>query len=542
MAKLDYEKLLGGYATGALTEAECQALFEAALHDQALFDALADEQALKELLDDPENRRRLIATLEAFEGTQEKQSRWGALVPDWAMSQSARASRDSIYASAPDQARPKGRSWRGVLAGSLILGALAVIVAAGLIEEMMAPPQPVLTADARHSDEGASSAPSPAPPAMPAPSAIPTEPTPPVVPPATETPPPSEEKLNAPEQSSKPDQEREPQTVMRAHAREDREARARASEFQRRRSAQAVQPSPPAASPSAAATRDERVQSELEREIESLAAPSSAGSAKIAVESQPPSVSARALFYAGAVSIETGQEGTTRDPSLEELKDESRLFAKAPKDVRLEAGEPASTPAQLKAMMRSPGRLLGVRYSLVKKTAGGKSQEVSPATVFNADEATQLSVEVNMAGYLYVLKMTPPEVWTVLYPSLGTMSDPAGRAAYVHSGTRYVIPSTGSLTGTTDSGPVQLMIIFTRDPQPELGSLGTGLAERDPAQSRRISDLIRRIRTEVAGGKVLSERAEPGPAERQAEQAVYVVDRGPVPMSRLLADITLSTR
>ena len=55
--------LLGGYATGTLTEAERRALFAAALEDQALFDALADEEALRELLADSGTRARLLALL-----------------------------------------------------------------------------------------------------------------------------------------------------------------------------------------------------------------------------------------------------------------------------------------------------------------------------------------------------------------------------------------------------------------------------------------------------------------------------------------------
>lgn len=58
------EKLLGGYATGTLTEAERRALFAAALEDQSLFDALADEEVLRELLADPSARAKLLAGLE----------------------------------------------------------------------------------------------------------------------------------------------------------------------------------------------------------------------------------------------------------------------------------------------------------------------------------------------------------------------------------------------------------------------------------------------------------------------------------------------
>jgi hypothetical protein len=59
----DIRKLIGGYATGTLTEAERHILFEAALDDQELFDELTREQALKEALEEPGAKARLIAAL-----------------------------------------------------------------------------------------------------------------------------------------------------------------------------------------------------------------------------------------------------------------------------------------------------------------------------------------------------------------------------------------------------------------------------------------------------------------------------------------------
>lgn len=63
MKREDIEKLLGGYATGTLSEVERKALLEAALEDQELFNAVADETALKELLDDPQAREYLLRAL-----------------------------------------------------------------------------------------------------------------------------------------------------------------------------------------------------------------------------------------------------------------------------------------------------------------------------------------------------------------------------------------------------------------------------------------------------------------------------------------------
>jgi len=60
----EIRNLIGGYATGSLSEAEKKTLFEAALDDQEMFDELVREQALKELLDQPGAKQRLIAALE----------------------------------------------------------------------------------------------------------------------------------------------------------------------------------------------------------------------------------------------------------------------------------------------------------------------------------------------------------------------------------------------------------------------------------------------------------------------------------------------
>src|SRR3954451_4133112 len=60
----DAKKLLGGYATGTLTDAEQEALFAAALYNQELFDSLAREQSLRETLRDPAVKAELLAALD----------------------------------------------------------------------------------------------------------------------------------------------------------------------------------------------------------------------------------------------------------------------------------------------------------------------------------------------------------------------------------------------------------------------------------------------------------------------------------------------
>lgn len=64
MTEHEIRKLLGGYATDALSAEERQRLFEAALEDQNLFDRLQDEDALRELLQDPVVRAQARQALE----------------------------------------------------------------------------------------------------------------------------------------------------------------------------------------------------------------------------------------------------------------------------------------------------------------------------------------------------------------------------------------------------------------------------------------------------------------------------------------------
>ncbi len=60
----EVRKLLGGYATGTLTDEERNLLFSAALQDQELFDVLADEEGLRELLAEPATRQTLLEQLQ----------------------------------------------------------------------------------------------------------------------------------------------------------------------------------------------------------------------------------------------------------------------------------------------------------------------------------------------------------------------------------------------------------------------------------------------------------------------------------------------
>jgi hypothetical protein len=98
-------RLLGGYATGTLSEAQRKLLFEAALEDQELFDELARDQALKELLEAPGVKQRLLASIESS-----PRAEWWRHPLPWALGGSALAISAGLMAIVfltPSGSRPR---------------------------------------------------------------------------------------------------------------------------------------------------------------------------------------------------------------------------------------------------------------------------------------------------------------------------------------------------------------------------------------------------------------------------------------------------
>jgi hypothetical protein len=186
------------------------------------------------------------------------------------------------------------------------------------------------------------------------------------------------------------------------------------------------------------------------------------------------------------------------------------------------------------------GGSLGMRYSLVKAGADGRDAEVNSSALM-AGENTHLVIESNRSAYLYVLKRIPGGMWSILYPPV--QPDTGNPEAFIEGRARYAIPPTGSLVGSEERGPAQLFIILAQAPQAELDGIlrdERGLIRHDPSVAARISNLVQRIRTELAGGRLQVQRIDASSPDRPDEHAVYVVDQAPSPHSRLLAEIMLT--
>ena len=180
--------LLGGYATGTLTDDERERLFAAALDDQALFDALAEEQPLKDLLDDPESRGYLLAELD-------QPAQTDTPVVAGRMSKMARSAPapTSTSVSMPPPPKPTARFWlpfAAVMLALLVTGWFGWKSAPepNLQVAVNAPPAPIMPAPV--SPKQAAKDPAPHPMASSAPEPKPSSPEPPLA--ATQAPKPAE--------------------------------------------------------------------------------------------------------------------------------------------------------------------------------------------------------------------------------------------------------------------------------------------------------------------------------------------------------------
>lgn len=100
----DIRNLIGGYATGSLTDEERRKLFDAALEDQELFNALQEEQSLKSLLDDPVSREQLRRAV--VESLPRPKPRWFAHPWIWAAGASAAVAAALVSALLPSPTPP----------------------------------------------------------------------------------------------------------------------------------------------------------------------------------------------------------------------------------------------------------------------------------------------------------------------------------------------------------------------------------------------------------------------------------------------------
>lgn len=476
MPEHDLEKLLGGFAADTLTPEEKQSLYAAALRDQQLFNALADEQALKELFSNPDVRLRLLATLEQkrASGTRNPLS-W----LDWFR-------------------RPAGLAF----AGGLTAAALAVVLGVRIYQDSLK--------QAAQSVETEVTQPAPppstTPPASQPPSAKITEPKMKT----TEAAGPSTDMGKKDGLLDRTTKREQPAPPVRQEQ--------RASDIPRGSITQQTEqggPDKKANAPLSALSKSvEEVTSLADQKLaasstqpaatlESKQMGASAGGLATGVAA--PTVSARALFYAGEsprpdTSGMASEKERAMKPPAESAPQANRLERKLEGSSQL--GKAAGTVAR--------PRPLGLRYSFVVREADGQEREVDVVTETKGAQLIFLTLEANQDAYLQIWKTADS-----LTPQLQLPEKETGQMSLkITAGHRQYIQL------PMDREPATLTARLSLLPFGPITSEGTARFDRPSPHQLQES---------------ITERNQTGSQER----ATYVVSQDPSTSAQIIVDIII---
>lgn len=266
-------------------------------------------------------------------------------------------------------------------------------------------------------------------------------------------------------------------------------------------------------------------------------------------------LSARELFYAPPVA--QAPAAKTPAPQVKRARESKPAEAAADKTAsgKTSAGraaaDKAATGQTIPVSYSTDSAVpLGLRYSILKRTDAG-SVEVDSATVFRSGDRIRLRVDVNTAGYLYIINRGSSGNWSPLFPSPKI----ANGDNRVQKGTQYEIPPGYVFTFDDQPGAERLFIVFSRRPVADLEGLiysltdqpkpGKDAAPEDNrillAQATIQDGMIERLRTVYARDLIIEKVDEttPQPSAPAKEKAVYVVNPSRSADSRLVADVTL---
>lgn len=170
-----------------------------------------------------------------------------------------------------------------------------------------------------------------------------------------------------------------------------------------------------------------------------------------------------------------------------------------------------------------------------------------------------MSVEVNDAGYLYVVAQGTSGIWKVLYPS----KDVNGGDNRVREGRPYSIPNDAVFTFDSRAGTEKLFVVLSRQPEQDLESLIYSLRDKPGEAARPMlaansapiqNDLVQKMRQTYSRDLVIEkvDDAKTPPSEEikkievkhgamapAGEKAVYVVNQNAGDNARVVADIEL---
>jgi Domain of unknown function (DUF4384) len=223
----------------------------------------------------------------------------------------------------------------------------------------------------------------------------------------------------------------------------------------------------------------------------------------------------------------------------------------APAPINRSSQNPKTTPTRVthatKSELKGPAAVsvayapLGLRYSVLKRTAPGQFNETDANTTFHSGDGIRVSIESNEDAYLYIVNKGSSGTWSVLFPSPdinhGSNRLPAHQ--------RIEVPAEGQFTFVDEPGEARLFFVLSRPPEADLEQLISSLSRGDQLKDiavHSISDeFVGKVRSEVIARDLIFEKVHREQSTSK-EHATYIVNVNDSDSSRVVADLSLQHR
>ncbi len=185
---------------------------------------------------------------------------------------------------------------------------------------------------------------------------------------------------------------------------------------------------------------------------------------------------------------------------------------------------------------------LGLRYSVLKRTAPGQFDETDANTTFHSGDGIRVSIESNEDAFLYIVNKGSSGTWSVLFPSPdinhGSNRLPAHR--------RIEVPAEGQFTFVDEPGEERLFFVLSRPPEADLEQLISSLSRRDQLKDIAVysisDEFVEKVRSGVFARDLIFEKVHGEEQSASKEQATYIVNVNDSESSRVVADLSLQHR
>lgn len=205
-------------------------------------------------------------------------------------------------------------------------------------------------------------------------------------------------------------------------------------------------------------------------------------------------------------------------------------------------------------LIRTSGDHLGLRCSVMRRSAAGEYEEVDADSVFHSGDHIRLSFLPNQSGYFYVIQQGSTGAWTPIYPKSNSAPD----ANKISAGQIQIVPG-GKQSFLFDQNPgdEKIFVILSRTPIPDIDGAIQNLQtaqpaapSQQPAESSQTLEAVNKIPDLFVQGlasrdlKLVDEEKEDDskPEADVHEKAIYVVNKASGPGSNSEVVLRLELR